>query len=49
MKYEKEVTVEIDMSFSELSEFLLSKGFLVKERYSIYNIYSECLTFFFIL
>lgn len=39
MKYEKEITVEIDTSFEELEKILINNSFKEKERYTVNDIY----------
>ena len=39
MKYEKEITVELDTSFEELEKILINNSFKEKERYTVNDIY----------
>lgn len=35
MKFEKEITVEVDVTLNELKLFLENKGFKIKEEYDL--------------
>ncbi len=39
MKFEKEITVEVDVTLNELKLFLENKGFKIKEEYDLNDIY----------
>lgn len=39
MKFENEITVEIDVTLNELKDILKNKGFEVKEEYDLNDVY----------
>ena len=39
MKFEKEITVEVDLSYSDLKKILTQNNFIIKEEYEINDIY----------